>query len=67
VNTENEHTPIREGIMRLVCLGSIPLAFILLFGCAKHDLRCDAHLTPINPPQPPAASTELKPSGRGSP
>jgi hypothetical protein len=51
--------------MRLVCLGSIPVAFILLVGCAKHDLRCDAHLTPINPPEPLAAPANLKPAERG--
>jgi hypothetical protein len=72
VNTENKHIPIQEGIMRLVCLGLIPpalipLAFILLSGCATHALRCDAHLMPINPPEPRAARTDVMPSERGSP
>jgi len=67
VNNEIEHTFFREGVMRLLCFRSIPLAFIFLVGCAKHDLRCDAHLTPINPPEPPAAPADLKPSERGSP
>ena len=53
--------------MRLVCLRSIPLALVLLVGCAKHDLRCDTHLTPINPPEPLAAPADAKPSARGSP
>jgi hypothetical protein len=47
--------------------GSIPLVFILLGACATQRLRCDAHLTPINRPEPPAATTDAKPSGRGSP
>jgi len=67
VNTENKHTPIREGVMRLVYLRSIPLAFILLGGCATYRLRCDAHLTPINAPEPPSSTTGLKPSERVSP
>jgi hypothetical protein len=67
VNTENKHTPIREGVMRLVCLRSIPLAFILLGGCATHRLRCDAHLTPINAPEPPSSTTDVKQSERSSP
>jgi hypothetical protein len=54
-------------VMRLVCLGSIPLALVLLAGCAKHGLRCDAHLTPINSPQPSAAATDVKPSEQISP
>jgi hypothetical protein len=71
MNTENKHIPIQEGVMRRVCLGLIPpglipLAFILLGGCATHALRCDAHLAPINPPEPPAATTDVKPK-RGSP
>jgi hypothetical protein len=58
--------------MRGVCLnlfppGFIPLAFILLGGCATHGLRCDAHLTPINPPEPTAAPADVKPSEKGSP
>jgi hypothetical protein len=53
--------------MRLGCLHSIPLAFILLVGCARHDVRCDTHLTPINPPEPLAAPAGVKPSERGSP
>jgi hypothetical protein len=64
VITGNEHTPIREGIMRLACLRSIPLALVLLGGCTAHRLSCDAHLTPINPPEPTAKS---KPSEAGSP
>jgi hypothetical protein len=59
--------------MRLGCLRSIPsafilpLAFIMLVGCAKHDLRCDTHLTPINPPQLLAAPADPEPAERGSP
>jgi hypothetical protein len=53
--------------MRFVCLRSIPLAFMLLVGCAKHGLRCDAHLTPINPPEPLAAPVDIKPTERVSP
>jgi len=45
----------------------IPLAFILLGGCAKHDLRCDAHLTPINPPGPVAAPADAKSDESGAP
>jgi hypothetical protein len=67
VNNENVHRSFREGVMRLLCFRSIPLAFIFLVGCARHDLRCDAHLTPINPPEPLAAPAHLKPSERGSP
>jgi hypothetical protein len=73
MNSENEHTSIREDVMRSVCLRSMPLAFIfplafiLLAGCAKHDLRCDTHLTAINPPEPLAAAADPKPAGRGSP
>jgi hypothetical protein len=67
VNTESTHIAIREGVMPLVCLGSIPLSFILLVGCAQHGLRCDAHLTPINPPAPPAAAIDVKPPETGSP
>jgi hypothetical protein len=67
----NTDMPIREGIMRVVCLDLFPrtliaLAFILLGGCAAHALRCDAHLTPINPPEPPAVPADVKPSERGS-
>lgn len=61
------HMAIREGVMRSGCLGSIALAFILLVGCAKHGLRCDTHLTPINPPDPPAAAIDVKPPERRSP
>jgi hypothetical protein len=53
--------------MRLVCLRSISLAFILLGGCATHRLRCDAHLTPINAPGPPSSMTDVKPSEKVSP
>ena len=53
--------------MRLICLRSIPLAFILLAGCAQHALRCDAHLTPINPPQPLVKPVHVKPAAKGSP
>jgi hypothetical protein len=67
MNTEKRYTSFLEGVMRLVCLGSLPLAFILLFGCAKHDVRCDAHLTPINLPEPLAAPAGVKPSESGSP
>jgi hypothetical protein len=67
VNTEDKHTLIREAAMRHVCLRSIPLAFILLGGCATHALRCDAHLTPINAPLPPSSTTDGKPSERSSP
>jgi hypothetical protein len=67
VNTEAKHTPNREDVMRLVCLRSIPLALILLGGCATHPLRCDAHLTPINAPEPPASTAGVKPSEAGSP
>jgi hypothetical protein len=49
----------------------IPLAFVLLAGCTTHALRCDAHLTPINPPEPAAAPgampPDVKPSAGGSP
>jgi len=51
--------------MRLVSLG-LSLCFILLVGCGKHDLRCDARLTPINPPAP-AAPVDVKPSEKSSP
>jgi hypothetical protein len=69
VNTEKKQIPVQEGVMRLVYLhafplSSISLAFILLGGCATHALRCDAHLTPINPP---TATTDVKASKRGSP
>ena len=64
---DNEHMPFKEDIMRLLSLRSIPVVFILLAGCGKHDLRCDAHLTPINSPEPLAAPADLKPSQRGSP
>ena len=67
MNAENKHTRIREVVMRLVCLGSISLALILLGGCSTRPLRCDAHLTPINAPEPPAARTDVKPSETGSP
>ncbi len=63
--------------MRPVRLDSFPLGLIalvllapacmLLGACAKHALRCDAHLTPINPPGLAAAPAGLKPSERGSP
>jgi hypothetical protein len=51
---------IQESVMRQVRFNPwpsllIPLAFVLPDGCATHGLRCDAHLTPINPPQPAAA------------
>jgi hypothetical protein len=70
VSTESKHIPIPEGVMRLVRLGLIspaliPLALILLGGCATHALRCDAHLTPINLPEPAAATADVKPSERG--
>jgi hypothetical protein len=75
VSVENENTPIEEGVMRLITQipsgsisrGSIPLAFIVLGACTTHPLRCDAHLTPINSPVPPAATTDVKPSERGTP
>ncbi len=47
--------------MRLVCCWTL---IVILGGCAKHDLRCDAHLTPINPPAPAAAPADAKPSER---
>jgi hypothetical protein len=50
--------------MRLIGLCSIPLTFIMLLGCAKHDVRCDSHLAPINQPEPPATS---QPTERGLP
>jgi len=53
--------------MRLVCLRSILLASILLGGCTTPALRCDAHLTPINAPQPPALTTDVRPVEAGSP
>jgi hypothetical protein len=68
--------PIQESVMRRVRLnllrpGLIPLAFVLLEGCAAHLLRCDAHLTPINPPDPAAVPgampPDVKPSDGGSP
>jgi hypothetical protein len=67
VNSESKHASFWEHIMRLVCLPSIAFALILLVGCAQHDLRCDAHLTPINPPEPLASPADVKPSQRGSP
>lgn len=67
MNSDNGYASFREGVMRLVCLRSVPLAFMLLAGCAKHDLRCDAHLTPINPPEPLAAPAKLKATETGSP
>ena len=63
----NEHyTPAGGGVMRSVCRW-ILMALTFLGGCAKHDLRCDAHLTPVNPPEPPAARTDLTPSERDLP
>lgn len=67
MNSENEHKSFREERMRLVSLASAPLAFVLLVGCAHHDLRCDAHLAPINPPAPPATPADLKPPEEASP
>ena len=46
--------------------GSIPLACVLLGGCASHALRCDAHLTAINPPEPAAVPGSVAGAGSGS-
>jgi hypothetical protein len=45
----------------------IYFALILLSGCAAHDVRCDAHLSPINPPAPPAAREQPNPPARDLP
>ena len=50
--------------MRLVCCWTL---IVILGGCAKHELRCDAHLTPVNPPVPVAAATDAQPSGSNLP
>jgi hypothetical protein len=59
--------PVR---LNLLPSGLVPLACVLLGGCAMHALRCDAHLTPINPPEPVAMPgampPNVKPSDRGS-
>ncbi len=61
--------PVRFDLFPLGLIAPVLLAAagMLLGGCAKHALRCDAHLTPINPPPPAAGPAGAKPSGRGSP
>jgi hypothetical protein len=51
-----------EGGMRLLYL-----ALILLSGCATRGVRCDAHLSPINPPAPPASREDPNPPVRDLP
>jgi hypothetical protein len=77
VNTDNKRTLTQEDVMRpvraslfpfgFIPQAFIPLTFILLGGCAKHDLRCDAHLTPINPAEPVAAPAGAKSDERDAP